>query len=59
MEHLDEDHSRDNLANYVVNIDKLEQLTGLDFFCNLPDDIENRVEGLATENVMKAWGFNK
>lgn len=59
VEHLDEDHSRDNLANYVVNIDKLEQLTGLDFFCNLPDDIENRVEGLATENVMKAWGFNK
>lgn len=44
-----------DLAKYVVNIDELERLTGLDFFCNLPDDIENRVEGLDVENVKRAW----
>ncbi len=32
------------LRNYAVTIDRLEQLTGLDFFCNLPDATENEVE---------------
>ncbi len=50
--------SRDtDLAKYVVNIDELEKFTGIDFFCNLPDDIENHVEGLPLENVLRAWGF--
>ena len=30
-------------AEYIT-IDELEQRTGLDFFCNLPDDVENTVE---------------
>ena len=30
-------------AQYIT-IDELEQRTGLDFFCNLPDDIEDSVE---------------
>lgn len=33
-----------DLRNYVVSIDRLEELTGIDFFCNLPDDIERNVE---------------
>lgn len=33
-----------NYKNYAVSIDKLEEYTGLDFFCNLPDDIEGKVE---------------
>ena len=36
--------STEKLSAHVVNIDKLEELTGIDFFCNLPDDIENKVE---------------
>ena len=32
-----------DLSPYVVNIDELERLTGIDFFCNLPDDIETYV----------------
>ena len=28
----------DLLGNYVVNIKTLEDKTGIDFFCNLPDD---------------------
>lgn len=34
----------DKLRSYAVSIDRLEQLTGIDFFCNLPDDTENAVE---------------
>lgn len=44
MEHLDEDRSGDKLSQYAISIDELENKTGLDFFCNLPDDTENSVE---------------
>lgn len=29
---------------YAKSIDEIERLTGIDFFCNLPDDIEQEVE---------------
>lgn len=45
------------LSDYVVTIDQLEQKTGIDFFCNLPDATENYVEGLALDKVKSAWGF--
>lgn len=37
---------RDNetLLSHAMSIDELEEKTGIDFFCNLPDDVENRVE---------------
>jgi len=44
VEHLNEDHSNDNIINYVVSIDELERQTGIDFFCNLPDATEETVE---------------
>lgn len=31
-------------SKYAISIDELEKRTGIDFFCNLPDDIENAVE---------------
>ncbi|MBQ8501256.1 MAG: DNA/RNA non-specific endonuclease [Bacteroides sp.] len=34
----------DVLQNHVISIDQLEQNTGIDFFCNLPDEIEDDVE---------------
>ena len=46
----------DVLVPYVVNIDELEKKTGLDFFCNLPDEIEDRIEALPVENIIRAWG---
>lgn len=58
VEHKNEDHSMDKLGDYVVNIDELEQKTGIDFFCNLPDNIENQIEALAVDNVKRAWGLN-
>lgn len=44
VEHVNADRSNDNRKSYAVSIDVLEGLTGIDFFCNLPDDIENKVE---------------
>jgi len=46
-----------DLSKYVVSIDDLELKTGIDFFCNLPDEIENRIEALPVENIKRAWGF--
>lgn len=44
----------DVLQKYAVTIDRLEQETGIDFFCNLPDVIEREVE--STYNVADwAW----
>ena len=36
-----------------ISIDELERRTGIDFFCNLPDDIEATVEATATY-----WDFS-
>ncbi len=33
-----------NLEHYLVSIDSIENLTGIDFFYKLPDDIENDIE---------------
>lgn len=39
---------------YVVSVDELEEKTGVDFFCNLPDDIENEVESASD---ISAWAW--
>lgn len=57
FEHTSVDNSNNGLydfKNYAVSIDELEQLTGIDFFCNLPDDIEQSVESSYASN---AWGL--
>ena len=57
IEHLDVDQRSKGIASFVVNIDDLEQKTGIDFFCNLPDDIENKIESLSVDKVKLAWGL--
>ena len=47
------DHST-KLTPYLISIDRLEELTGIDFFCNLPDNIENSVEKLCS---LSSWGL--
>ena len=49
-----EDHSDDNRRGYAITIDRLEELTGIDFFCNLPDEIEGQVE---KEIIHSFWGL--
>ena len=54
VEHRNEDRSSDNLIDYVISIDELERLTGIDFFCNLPDDEEEQAERIVYPNT---WGL--
>ncbi len=46
---------KDIAAKYAISIDELEEKTGIDFFCNLPDDIEAVVE---SSYSLAAWGWN-
>lgn len=40
---------------HAMSIDELESFTGIDFFCNLKDNLENIVEASYSEN---AWSWN-
>ena len=42
-----------NLADYAISIQELQERTGIDFFCNLPDWIEETVE--AQEPDLTFW----
>ncbi len=54
FEHTNNDvPSGARLSDYVISIDELEERTGIDFFCNLPDDIEKKVEDSV---ALKVWG---
>ncbi|WP_304964448.1 DNA/RNA non-specific endonuclease [Bacteroides acidifaciens] len=52
MEHQDSKPSTIRLADYALTIDELEEKTGIDFFPNLNDNLENALE--ATYST-KAW----
>ena len=50
------EHKGDNstdLAPYMISINELEARTGYDFFCNLPDNIEESMEGMLTTSEWK------
>lgn len=49
-------HKKSNKALYefVVSIDKIETLTGIDFFPSLPDELENELE---KSSDYKEWSF--
>lgn len=53
-EGMTENPSSDELKEYVVSVDKLEEETGIDFFCNLPDVLENEVEAACN---LKDWAW--
>ncbi len=54
MQHRSFYEDEKNLSPYIVSIDQLENLTDIDFFCNLPDHIERQVEA---QVIRTAWGF--
>ena len=47
--------STEPLQNYSVTIDRVENLTGIDFFPSLPDDQEEVIESTLNLNI---WNFN-
>ena len=53
-EHKNVVDSNKKYATYAITIDELERRTGIDFFCNLPDDVEEQVESTLT---LSAWGL--
>jgi endonuclease G len=54
LEHRRDYADEKNVAPYIVSIDELKRLTGIDFFCNLPDIYEEAAESAV---VRTAWGF--
>lgn len=57
VEHTNQYSSGTPLRNFVVSISELEKLTGIDFFCNLPDATERRVETATKSEIIKDWGL--
>lgn len=53
IEHKDENQGGD-LKKFALSVDELEAKTGIDFFCNLPDDIEEEVE---SKYIPSVWGL--
>jgi endonuclease G len=51
--HQDASDTNKNYGDYVISIDELEKRTGIDFFCNLPDDVEKTVEAETDLNFWK------
>ena len=49
-EQINSSCSSTTLQSCIISIDELEQRTGIDFFCNLPDDIEEEVEAVVDYN---------
>jgi endonuclease G len=49
---LKNEPSSKSLSSFVVSIDEVEKVTGLDFFPSMPDDLEKELEGEIDE---KAW----
>ena len=47
--------SNQPLYEFVVSVDELELLTGIDFFPSLPDTLEADLE---RKSDYKAWSFN-
>ena len=39
------------LKEYIVSVDKIEKMTGMDFFSALPDDLENQLESEIVNNL--------
>lgn len=45
----------DSIKNYVVTIDKIEDLSGIDFFAEVNDDLENEIESSID---ISNWNFD-
>ena len=51
---LPHEDSEKPLNKFVVSIDKIEKMTGIDFFPRLPDNVENKLEA---SSDYKNWSF--
>lgn len=49
------EESNKPLYEFVVSVDTIEKLTGIDFFPELDDETENKLEALSS---YKGWSFD-
>jgi endonuclease G, mitochondrial len=49
---LNNEFSNENLKTFVVSVDEIERLTGIDFFARLPDNLEKKLEASTST---KGW----
>ena len=52
-------HSSNSNKAYAVTIADLQTKTGIDFFCNLPDNIESEVENISRTRMLTEWTYTK
>ncbi|QDK81161.1 DNA/RNA non-specific endonuclease [Spirosoma sp. KCTC 42546] len=55
---LNNEGSTNSIKDFVVPVDLIEQLTGLDFFPKIPDDLERKLESKGREEVVDEWFDN-
>ena len=48
------ENSNQPLYEFVVSVDEIEKMTGIDFYPNLSDEIENQLE---SQSDYKKWSF--
>lgn len=47
---------RSSIQKYVVSVDQVEEMTGLDFFSDLPDNLEEQIESHSDASL---WSFRE
>ncbi|GAB2580044.1 DNA/RNA non-specific endonuclease [Spirosoma areae] len=52
---LDNEPSDQSIKEFVVPVDQIEQLTGLDFFPKIPDDLEQKLESKGRAEMVDEW----
>lgn len=55
---LDNEESNSALTQFVVPVDQIEQLTGIDFFPKIPDDLERKLESKSRSEMIDEWFDN-
>ena len=52
---LDNEASDSSLKQFVVPVDQIEQLTGIDFFSKMPDNLERELESKGRGEMVAEW----
>lgn len=46
-----------SVKEFVKSINEIEAFTGVDFFCNLPKDIQDKVEAVSGDDLLRLWSI--
>lgn len=50
-------YSSDSPKTYNITVGELQNLTGIDFFCNFSDEIETKVENVLRSQMQNEWAW--